>query len=148
MQDPKGLTPEDMAVLRPLFVSSGREYLATFLDALATVRTAEPTEETLGVLHRSIHSLKGAALQLGVLHIGTLGKAVEAVALAVRRKPGGLPAQGIDLLEEGARQLAEYLTHIENGEETTEPPGELLSQLQGLADVLADDDSQRKAMGG
>ncbi len=135
---------EELAILRPLFQSSGRDYIAQFRATLAGVKDGACDEETLEILHRSIHSLKGAALQLGYLHVGGLAMAMEGVAKTARKLGALIPAEGIALLEEGARQLEGYLAELEDAGEVSPPEG-IMAQLQAVADQLAGDAGERKA---
>jgi chemosensory pili system protein ChpA (sensor histidine kinase/response regulator) len=128
-----GFTEEELQVLRPLFVSSGREHIERALRALEALGRDPGDAEQLELLHRSFHSLKGAAMQFGVLHLGVLAQAVEAVARSARGA-GCLATPAIaDLLAEGGRQLAAYLDAFEQGAGVPAPPAELMSRLQEAA---------------
>jgi len=98
MQDVNGFSAEEMAMLLPLFTQSSSEYLGQFRAALGKVAAGMDEDPDREVLQRSVHSLKGAALQLGILHVGQLALAVEAVAKALRDAPQALEASETDLL--------------------------------------------------
>jgi chemotaxis protein histidine kinase CheA len=147
MPDASEFSSDEMRVLRRLFVTSGRDYLIRFRGALESMTREAASDETLELFHRSIHSLKGAALQLGLLHVGTLAKEMEGVAKAVRETQAALPDDGVALLTEGMVRLTDYLIDVEKETETAEPPADLLRRLQLLADSVRVAGTSDRAVG-
>lgn len=153
MPGPEDFTPEELQVLRPLFLTSSREHLRDFDRALEILGGDPRDEGALESLHRSIHSVKGAALQLGILSIGSLAKAMEAVAKAVRQAGRALREDAARLLAESRQVLGAGLDAFERGEEVPVPPAGLLARLDSAAAAAASaPDSagggERGAMGG
>ncbi len=147
MPDANDFSPEELQVLIPLFVSSGTNYLAVFRQNLELAREGRADEDSAEVLHRSIHSLKGAALQLQLAHIGSLAKAMEEVVKTSRHTGHDLPADGIARLEKGADQLTEYIQALGGGEDPSPPPADMIRGFQQLAESLGGDSAQDKAVG-
>ncbi len=150
MSDRFAFSDGEMKVLMPIFQASGREYLRVMEKTLSELHEfgvdALPGEESLAGLHRAAHSLKGAALQMGFLHIGGLARAMEQVILAV--KECGIPcaASWIDPLTRAARNLDVHLQSVDRGTESPAPDGDLVQELEGLAtEIAASAESQGKA---
>ncbi len=136
MQDVNGFSAEEMAMLLPLFTQSSSEYLGQFRAALRKVAAGMDEDPDREVLQRSVHSLKGAALQLGILHVGQLALAVEAVAKALRDAPQALEASETDLLGLSADRLETYITDLADGAASNEPPVDLILRLEAASDRL------------
>ncbi len=147
MPGPEDFTEEELQVLRPLFASASRDHLAAFDQALGRL-AADPADPVpLEVLHRSIHSVKGAAFQMGVIPIGALAKAVEEVAKAARQAGRAPTDEASRLLAESRQLLLAYLGAFERGEEIPAPPAGLLARLQAAACAPGDDEERRQAAG-
>lgn len=147
MHDINGLGKEEIKMLCRLFVSSGRGYLTESLEALDELQTSGASEKMLESLHRSIHSLKGAALQMGITHVGSLALAIEKVVEATRRTGDTLSHEGIDILRDGVERLNKYLDCFEAEEECAEPPADLMNRLQALVDSMANGGMGSSAVG-
>ena len=122
-------TEEEMAMLRPVFIASGREHLVTMAQLQPELTAAVPDGEALKRFHRAIHSLKGAALQMGFLQIGGLARMLERLVLVLQ---GGLPddqGQWETLLQRGSELLEASLTATEQQAEFT-PEGALMTDLE------------------
>jgi chemotaxis protein histidine kinase CheA len=132
MTDPNGFSREDLEVLLPIYRSSAGEYIESVRRALETVRVAPEDVEAAAVLHRSAHSLKGASLQLGFVHVGILAQAMEALARAGRACEGGIPAECIELFARGADCLEGYLQALDSPMECPDADGRLLSELEAM----------------
>ena len=139
MPGPEDFTEEELQVLRPLFTSSNRDHLEAFGQALSGLERDPNDPAQLELLHRSIHSVKGAAFQLGIIHIGALARAMEEVAKAARlaaRAPAGEESR---LLAESRQLLLTYLDAFERREEVPAPPAGLLARLQAAARAPGED---------
>ncbi len=145
MQEMNGFSEEDMAVLGPLFIQSSREYLTEFRTAMERIDRSDEDDSTRETLHRAVHSLKGAALQLGIVHIGQLALAVEGVAKALRYCSQELDPQGRDLMSQSADRLEGFIAGFENEDPPQDPPADLLSQLEALSCRFAADGEQKQA---
>ncbi len=145
MQEINGFSEEDMAILGPLFIQSSREYLTEFRMALKNLDTPDDDDSTREILHRAVHSLKGAALQLGIVHIGQLALAVEGVAKALRYSSLPLDPDGRDLMSESADRLEAFIAGFENEDSPQDPPADLLSQLEALSSRFAAEGEQKQA---
>ena len=146
MPEMSDFSPEELAVLMPLFISSARGYLEFFQDELAAVRAGRGGHD-LEPLHRSIHSLKGAALQLGLHPIGLLAKAMELVVKDARQRERVLPEDSYPLLEAAARHLSDLVGHVEREEDLEEAPANMLADLDALNSVADDDERPARAAG-
>ncbi len=147
MPGPGDFTAEELQVLRPLFVGSAREHLEAFAGALGDLSRDPGNQEKLELLQRSIHSVKGAALQMGVLHVGALAKSMEEVAKAARQAGRAPAAREAGVLAESRQKLLAYLVAFERGEDAPEPPAELLGRLSEAARATAAPDARRRATG-
>jgi chemotaxis protein histidine kinase CheA len=147
MPGPGDFTAEELQILRPLFVSSAREHLEAFAGALRDLGGTPHDQEQLELLQRSVHSVKGAAFQLGAVHIGALAKAMEDVAKGARQA-GCAPGEAESgLLAEGRQMLLAYLAAFERGEEDPEAPADLLGRLGEAARTAAAPDERERASG-
>jgi chemotaxis protein histidine kinase CheA len=141
MSDPGMFTQEDMAVLLPLFQGSGAEYVAAIRQAVRSLESGPADDEALAAMHRAAHSVKGAALQLGFVHIGTIARAMEALAAAARGRTDA-PASGwLPLITCGADRLERDLRALTASGPCPEPDGELLRELQAAAARLESGDA-------
>lgn len=136
MQDSNGFSAEEMAMLLPLFSQSSGEYLGQFREALEKVAAGGDDEPTREILQRSVHSLKGAALQLGIVHIGHLALAVEGVAKALRDAPQHLESSETELLQQSVDRLEAYIAELPEGGDSAEPPADLIHRLEAVSDRL------------
>jgi chemotaxis protein histidine kinase CheA len=137
MHDSGAFSPEEMQVLLPLFRTSGDEYIGTMRRVLGTLGQPGERGEALTLFHRAAHSLKGAALQLGFVHIGILAQAMEAVASHARTWEGPLPPECAELFARGADCLEGYLDALEDPDECDRADGDLLHELQVLGAHLS-----------
>jgi chemotaxis protein histidine kinase CheA len=147
MPGPADFTAEELQVLIPLFVSSAREHLETFAGALGELTRDPKNPEKLELLQRSIHSVKGAAFQMGVIHVGALAKAMEAVAKSARQVGRAPEKQEAGLLAESRQMLLGYLSAFERGEEIPEPPADLLGRLDEAVRAVSEPDARKRATG-
>lgn len=134
MPELNDFSAEELAILRPLFITSARGYLVSFREQLQIAEHAEQGHD-LEALHRSIHSLKGAALQLGLHSVGNLAKAMEFVVKGFRQREQALPTESYALLTAAAEHLSGLIARVEREEDLTEPPTEMLRQLSALAEA-------------
>ena len=132
MSNMDGFSEEDMKVLLPLFLASGRSYVSALREGLMLLRKSRLEAETLKSAHRAVHSLKGAALQIGFVHVGTLAASIEDAIEGFWDDPDDLTPDGLEALEQGARLMAAYLDDIEGTREVSGPPGDLLGRLAEL----------------
>jgi chemotaxis protein histidine kinase CheA len=122
-------TDEEMAMLRPVFLTSGREHLETMGRLAEALPASLPDGEESRDYHRAIHSLKGAALQMGFLQIGGLARLLERVVLVLQRETPTDTGRWQDLLQRGAAALDVALTATEQGSAYT-PDGQLMTELE------------------
>lgn len=127
-----GFTAEEMRVLLPLFLDSGREYVVQLREGLLRLRNLPSDEQTLRVMHRAVHSLKGAALQLGFAEIGHLASCIEDALEGIQE--GDRAAAGVvDAVDEGARALTEQLDAAESEIAPRGASPDLLDRLTAIA---------------
>ncbi len=129
---------EEMQVLLPLFLQSGKEYVSKAREIVERLRSGDAGPEDLELLHRTFHSAKGAALQIGFVHIGSLAKAMETVAAAMRSSWSSADEEVLSHLIEGLGVLEAYLQDLEAGRGSGTPPADLLGSLDEDAARLAD----------
>ena len=120
--DHNGFTPEEAETVRKIFATSSAEYLSEFKQALTRLKQEEYADTVLEPLHRSIHSLKGAAMQLGFLSVGELALSIERLVKKVREyNPASIDyAALLRLLEAGEKRLLVLLDQISNNDEVSE----------------------------
>ncbi|MBD3237528.1 MAG: hypothetical protein GF330_12550 [Candidatus Eisenbacteria bacterium] len=126
-----GFTAEEMEVLLPIFLDSGREYVVQLREGSLRLRNLQADGDSLGAMHRAVHSLKGAALQIGFDEIGTLASSIEDLIEHLQTLER-VPPESIDLIDEGAATLTEQLDAVEARTPRALPDG-LLERLQALA---------------
>lgn len=145
MLDPGDMTPEDLEILMPIFRASGEQRIVELRRTLDALSRAPDDAEALTLLHRAAHSLKGASLQLGLVRVGTLARAMEAAATASATCPGGMPFDALPLL---ARCTDWLECQLRGGEALGGDPDAadgLLSALESLTTRLI---LEREARGG
>jgi len=147
MPGPEDFTEEELQVLRPLFASASRDHLAAFDQALGRLELDPGDPVQLELLHRSIHSVKGASFQMGIVPIGALAKAMEEVAKAARQAARAPADEVSRLLAESRQLLLSYLDAFERGEEVPAPPAGLLARLQAALRAPGEDGERRQAAG-
>ncbi len=147
MPGPNDFTEEEMQVLRPLFISSVRDYLATCKAKLAAIQDGDRGADQVEALHRGLHSIKGAAFQLGVVHVGALAKAMEAVVKQARQMGRAPAPEALAPLTEGLERLEDYIAAFEDGREPVEPPADLTSRLEAAAGASPPHDGTQEAIG-
>ncbi len=111
-------TPEEWAIVRPVFLQSVRGHLDTIRTGLTIWTTGGASPERLRELHRSMHSLKGAALQLGFEHLGETARLLEQV---LRQANESLESAWgwEEWIERGLLRLQDAFTMIERDQEET-----------------------------
>ena len=142
------------AKIREQLISSFRaelsEHVQTMNDGLLALEQGrvkdDERQSMLGDIFRAAHSLKGAALQLGLGPVGELAVAAEEVAKLLHREGHTLPPEGIEVLDESAGRLAENLASLEQ-EEPPQASPEILGRLHGLAGVMREGEPRRRAVG-
>jgi chemotaxis protein histidine kinase CheA len=137
MTDPNGFSREDLQILLPIFRTSAGEHIATVRRSLQTISRAPEDDAALVELHRAAHSIKGASLQLGFIHMGILAQAMEALAAASRARLGGVPCECVALYARGADCLERYVKALDHPEECPSADGGLLSQMTAMTARLA-----------
>jgi chemotaxis protein histidine kinase CheA len=145
MFDPGEMAPEDLEILMPIFRASGEQRIAELRHTLDTLGRVPDDPEALTLLHRAAHSLKGASLQLGLVRIGTLARAMEAAASASQTCPGGMPADALPLLALCADWLECQLHGAEVLDGVPDAAEGLQSALESLTSRLI---LEREARGG
>jgi chemotaxis protein histidine kinase CheA len=123
-----GLTPEDYEIILPVFLESGRGYLAGFREGLRRLEDGRADTQCLASMHRAVHSLKGAALQIGFESMSQVARGMEE-AIEALRKERPLPPSGLARLDEGVDFLLRQLTEIESRRQPESSPAELLTAL-------------------
>jgi chemotaxis protein histidine kinase CheA len=138
--DRNGFSPEEMAVVRNIFVTSSAEYIGSFHEALAAVKQQQYDDTVFEPLHRSIHSLKGAAMQLGFIPVGSLALAMETVIRRLRDCDSATTDfdGAVAVLESGEQQLKEYIGQLTKDEELTEEATQLITELETFGEQLGD----------
>ncbi len=133
-----GFSAEEMVILRKLFFDSANQYLDTFIEELSKIENGDTSEDVLDTLHRSIHSLKGAAMQLGFLPIGSLSLAMEVLAKKMNEGSWneGEMAKAVILLHEGEQRIRDNLGHVIEEKELSELPADLIRRLDSLRESL------------
>jgi chemotaxis protein histidine kinase CheA len=129
----EGFGPEEMKLLREIFLTSSGEYLATIGSVLSAWRDGAIDEASLRDSHRAVHSIKGAALQIGYVPIGGLAKAMEAVILAGLRLGAESASEWLPLIERGADALAAQLAAVREESEIEPTDPGLMSEFDRVA---------------
>jgi chemotaxis protein histidine kinase CheA len=137
MTESNGFNREDLEILLPIFRTSVGEHIATVRRSLQTIRRAPDDAGALTELHRAAHSVKGAALQLGFVHIGVLARAMETLAVASRERVGGVSSECGALFACGADCLERYLQALDRPGDCPSADGELLTRMTAMTARLA-----------
>jgi chemotaxis protein histidine kinase CheA len=130
---------EEWAVLCPVFLESARGHLTAMHRDLAALTNDPADRAALKTLHRAVHSLKGASLQLGLLSIGQTAAQFEKVVLRVGEQAPGASQDWLGLAERAIAALEKSLREIES-DEPGEPDGRLLIEFDAW---LAQTEGQR-----
>jgi len=133
---------EELAFLRPIFMTSAREHLASIARISGELKETDAGDPAVEALHRSIHSLKGAALQIGFLQVGQTARMIEQVVLCARALGPGAPAGWLALVQRGVPVLTDLLDAIERDEEREQDAGLLLALEDWLKKIDEGDQCQ------
>jgi chemotaxis protein histidine kinase CheA len=133
----EGFGPEEMKLLREIFLTSSGECLATVGSVLTAWRDGAIDEASLRDSHRAVHSIKGAALQIGYVPIGNLAKAMEGVILAGLRLGAESASEWLPLIERGVDALAAQLAAVREEREIDSTDPWLMSEFDRAASDLA-----------
>jgi chemotaxis protein histidine kinase CheA len=133
----EGFGPEEVKLLREIFLTSSEAYLATVGSVLTAWRNGAIDEANLRDSHRAVHSIKGAALQIGYVPIGTLAKAMEAVILAGLRLGAERASEWLPMIERGADALAVQLEAVREEREIDSTDPGLMTELDRASASLA-----------
>ena len=95
-----------------IFVEEGGDLLDHSDGLLAQLRDAPQELEPLVGLQRDLHTLKGGARMAGVMPVGELSHAMEALLEAVVAQRAELGADGVPLLERGFDRLHGMVTRV------------------------------------
>lgn len=145
MFDPGDMAPEDLEILMPIFRASGEQRISELRRTLDILGRDPDDAEALTLFHRAAHSLKGASLQLGLVKVGTLARAMEAAATASATCPGGMPVDALPLMALCTDWLECQLRGAEVLDGVPDAAEGLLSALESLTTRLI---LEREARGG
>ncbi|MBM3316847.1 MAG: Hpt domain-containing protein [Candidatus Eisenbacteria bacterium] len=137
-------SPEEMEVLRGIFLSSSNQCLDAMRGILDAWPEGGPGEERLKQFHRAAHSVKGAAMQIGYLPIGELARELERAVLALL---AGAPADESwrRAAEQACAILGDDLEALRAGREMSPPDQRLLRELKRLGGAGAAQGADRPA---
>src|SRR5918992_368456 len=108
--------------------------LSSGVLALEKASTAEEQRETLEIVFREAHSLKGAARAVNMTGIESLCQALETVFAALKRHELALSASLFDELHQAIDGLGQLLLTTETGPEAAEP-SRIRERIQRLVQV-------------
>jgi chemosensory pili system protein ChpA (sensor histidine kinase/response regulator) len=141
-------SPEEMEVLRQIFLGSSQEYVTTIRGALAAFEQGSGAGERLPELHRAIHSIKGAAFQIGFAPIGMLAKAMESVVIALQGDAGALEPAWVSVLQRGLAAIEASLEALRENRELPAPDQALLSALAACSGEAGSSSAQGERAAG
>jgi len=113
------------------YVEESREHLKEVEEIFESiVKTGEVKPDSINVLFRAIHTIKGSAGFLGLTSIGTLTHAMESLLDSLRENRITLTQQMSDTLMEGTDMLGDMFDDVDKSNETD--VSELVSTLKNL----------------
>lgn len=120
-----------------LFLAEARENLETLNTAIVGIEANPHDRDTIDVIFRVAHSVKGMAATMGYDRVAALTHALEDVLALLRVRSGGLDRDAIDVLFDCLDMLSKMVSEIEAEGETSADPESLIFSLKGL--LRADD---------
>lgn len=106
------LSKEEMMEVMAVFKGESEEHLATLQEKMKELETSPSSPGALEILHRTSHSMKGAARMMGLTPIEEIGRALEDGFKAAKDgkpivNPGSIAA--VNDAIQGLRQLIDKL---------------------------------------
>ena len=126
--------PNDpMAEIRASFFVECEELLEALQDGLQTVEDGESDDETINVVFRAVHSIKGGAGAFGLVGLVEFAHRFETVLDQVRAGQLEIFSEALKVFFQGADHLADLVQISRNGAQQPEArTTELLELLDGL----------------
>src|SRR5574341_2562730 len=104
----------DMSEYKEMYAVEAAEHLQPMNDALLSLEKDSKNSETINVMFRAAHTLKGMSATMGYSNIAELTHKMENLMDRVRRKETKLDARAIDTLFEGLDTLEKMAEDPEN----------------------------------
>ncbi|MBK5231048.1 MAG: Hpt domain-containing protein, partial [Thermoleophilia bacterium] len=120
-----------------LFLAEARENLETLNTAIVGIEANPHDRDTIDVIFRVAHSVKGMAATMGYDRVAALTHALEDAFGLLRVRSCGLDRDAIDVLFDCLDMLSKMVSEIEAAGETSADPEPLILSLKGL--LRADD---------
>jgi two-component system chemotaxis sensor kinase CheA len=121
----------DLAKYRTLFLEEATEHLAEISRALLELEKDPSRSESLDLVFRMAHSIKGMAGSLDYASISELAHALEDRMDACRAAGRVDAASGLPLLFRGLEGLERMVQAVRESGEPPAPDAELLAMLRG-----------------
>jgi two-component system chemotaxis sensor kinase CheA len=126
----------DLAKYRTLFLEEATEHLAEISRALLELEKDPSRSDSLDLVFRMAHSIKGMAASLDYTVISELAHALED-RMDVCRSAGRVDAAGLPLLFRGLEGLEKLVKAVRESGEPGAPDPELLLLLRGAPEAGA-----------
>ncbi len=105
---------EDMSEYKKMYADESAEHLQSMNDALLCLEKDPQNSETINVMFRAAHTLKGMSATMGYNNIAELTHKMENLMDRVRRNEIKLDSRAIDVLFEGLDMLETMVESPEN----------------------------------
>lgn len=125
----------DVSQYLEIFIDETKEHLQSISEQLLVLEKEPENEETINIIFRAAHSLKGMAGTMGYKRMQNLTHDMENVFSEIRAGNMKVTSQLVDVLFKSLDALEEYSTNIqETADEGTNDNEEIIKQLN---DILA-----------
>jgi CheY-like chemotaxis protein len=113
-----GMEPAADLEFLPIFRDEAATRLDTFVGTLRSLDPDAPAPESMDLLRREAHTIKGAAGMVGLMHAHQLAHALEDVCRAAQEDGGALGGDLVEIL----LRAADALRAAVEGQEEPQPP--------------------------
>jgi two-component system, chemotaxis family, sensor kinase CheA len=104
---------EEQLKYKALYLQTAREYTKDLLDNLTQLHTDKETKESIDILHRDAHSLKGQSEMMGYHSISALSRLMENIFFAKKENNLELTNEIIMELTNAVKQIDVSLNEID-----------------------------------
>ena len=130
---------DPMAEIRASFFVECEELLESLQDALTVMDAGEHDNETVNVVFRAVHSIKGGAGAFALKHLVAFAHRYETVLDELRSGRMALSPEAVKRFFQAADILQDHVRAARDGSDAPAAAEEVLLALEGLAGTIAQD---------
>ncbi|MBN1781634.1 Hpt domain-containing protein [bacterium] len=137
------LDPEFFKELLSMFKLECEEHIQTMRDGIAKLAQIEPSDEQVEIsetVHRSAHSLKGAARTIGLADVEPICQSLETCFSVLKRQKMVMPEELLSMLQRAVEGLNDLLGTLDESGKVTGNKTELtmlIDDINGKVVTLA-----------